>query len=89
MNSLSETPLPQGQSVPTGQATPEMLRDKYTFSRECCVDGEPNARTVWIKIGNQSFSLDGYQDDEETADWMRLMLGKAFAVMIKHERILS
>lgn len=71
------------ESAPSSpEVTAEQLRDNYTFSQECCVDGVPDARTVWIKIGNQSFSIDGYQDTKEEADWMRLMLGKAFQSLV-------
>ncbi len=56
----------------------EKFRDEYTFSQPCCVNGEPDAQTVWLKIGNQSFSLDGYHGSEEVA-YFRLMLGKALA----------
>lgn len=59
-----------------------ILRDKYTFARRVCVDETPDAHTVWIKIGVQSFCIDGYQDTKKEADWMRLMIGKAFVTML-------
>jgi hypothetical protein len=64
-----------------GSLRPEWFRDSFTFIKPCCVDGEPDAQTVWIRAGNQSFSLDGYRETKEEAEWMRLMLGKAFAAM--------
>lgn len=64
------------------QPTAELLRDAFTYIQPCCVDGEPDAHTVWIKVGVQSFSIDGYQDTKEEAEWMRLMLGKAFLTML-------
>ncbi len=51
--------------------------DKFTLAKPCCVDGTPDAHTVWLKIGVQSFCIDGYQDTKEDADWMRKMLAKA------------
>lgn len=62
------------------------LRDKYTFARPICVDETPDAHTVWVKIGVQSFCIDGYQDTKEEADWMRLMIGKAFVTMLATEQ---
>lgn len=57
------------------------MRDKYTMKKPCLVndDGTPDAHTVWLVVGVQSFCLDGYMDTAEEADWMRLMLGKALA----------
>ena len=64
----------------------ERFKEKYTFKKPCCIDGEPDAQTVWIKIGGQSFQLDGYQDDEESADWYRHMIGKALDEFLKIEK---
>lgn len=59
------------------------LAKKYTSIKPCIVDGEPDAHTTQIKIGNQSFRIDGYQETKEEAEWMCEMLGKAFKVMIE------
>lgn len=66
-------------------STPEELRDKFTYAQAVCVDGEPDARTIWLKVEGQSFCISGYQDNKEEADWMRLMLGKALARLIEIE----
>lgn len=58
------------------------LADTYTFAKPCCVSDTPDAHTVWIKVGNQSFSIDGYQDTLAEANWMRLMLGKAIQTIL-------
>lgn len=63
--------------------TIEQLRNNFTAQKRCCVDGEPEARTVWLQVGNQSFGLDGYQDNDQEAEWMRLMLAKALRAIIK------
>lgn len=55
----------------------QYLKEAYTLAKPCCVVGNPDARTVWLKVGNQSFCLDLYQDNEEEAEWMRAMLAKA------------
>ncbi len=60
----------------------ELLRDEHTFSKPCCVNETPDAHTVWLKIGNQSFCIDGYQETKKAADWMRFMLGKALANLV-------
>ena len=77
-----KTTEPTAPAVASSDLLAETLRDKYTFSRPCCVDETPDAQTVWLKIGNQSFCIDGYQDTKEEADWMRLMLGKALATLV-------
>lgn len=61
------------------------LRDKYTILKPCCVAGVPDAHTVWIQVGVQSFCLDGYHTKAE-AEWMRLMVGKALENIIKKEK---
>lgn len=61
------------------------LADAYTFAKPCCVSDTPDAHTIWIKVGNQSFSIDGYQDTLAEANWMRFMLGKAIqAILSEH-----
>jgi hypothetical protein len=62
--------------------TAEELRDRFTYCQPCCVEDTPDAHTVWIKIDNQSFCIDGYQDTKDDAEWMRLMLGKAFRTLL-------
>lgn len=60
----------------------EDLKEKYTFSQPVLVSYAPNARTVWLKVNQQSFCIDGHQDTQEEADWMRTMLAKAMASVI-------
>jgi len=78
------SPKPPGEQ-PGGSIFAEALRDKYTFKQPCCVDGEPDAHTVWLKVGNQSFQVNDYCETAEDADWMRLMLGKAMETLVKAE----
>lgn len=65
--------------------TPDQIKDEYTISKPCCVEDMPDAKTVWLKVGAQSFCLDGYQDTTEEAEWLRLMLGKALSEIIRSE----
>ena len=64
-----------------GIATPpnvvDTLKERYTLKKPCCVSDEPDAHTVWLKIGNQSFRLDGYFETADEAEWMRKMLATA------------
>lgn len=83
---MTTQPNSQGGSEPTTDPIAEKLRDKYTFLKPCLVSTEPDAHTVGIKIGVQSFHLDGYQENKESAEWFRLMLGKAFATLTADAR---
>jgi hypothetical protein len=70
---------PASQEVATSV---DALRDAYTFKKECVVGGEEELQyTVWLRIGNQSFTLDGYHNEED-AEYFRLMLGKAIRVIL-------
>ena len=66
----------------------QTLRDRYTLAQPCVVsvepggDTPPSPHTVWLRIGNQSFQLDGYCDTLEEAEWMRDQLGAALANLI-------
>ena len=59
------------------------VRNSYTVAKP---RADNITYTVWIKIGNQSFCLDGYQETKENAEWMRTMLGKALLTVIEHDR---
>lgn len=62
------------------------LMDRYTLKKPCVVAGEPDPYTVWLVVNQQSFCLANYQNDKESADWLRLMLAKALAVVIKENK---
>lgn len=70
----------------------EYLRDKYTFAKPCVVGGDeefPEAQTVWLKIGVQSFRLDGFFETKQDAEWTRSMLGVALLSMLDAEQSLE
>lgn len=67
----------------------QRLRDKFTFAKPCIVHDAPDAQTVWIKVGDQSFQIDGYQETKADADWMRLMIGKALLSLLLDTEALS
>lgn len=59
------------------------LREQYTLCKSCCVDGEPNAHTVWLKVGVQSFCVTPLPcETKDEAEWMRDMLAKALAAVV-------
>jgi hypothetical protein len=60
-----------------------ILSDLYTEAKPVCVDGQPDAHKILLKIDGQSFWIDGYQDTEKDANWMRLMIGKALLALIQ------
>lgn len=85
-DSLGKEPRPATAHVRQNALSAESLRDAYTFSKECCIGGQESlAYTVWITVGVQSFCIDGHQDTEEEADWMRLMIGKALYTLLSEQ----
>jgi hypothetical protein len=52
--------------------------ERYTDITPCVVKGYPDAHVLWLKIGNQSFTLSAggqdYFDTKEEAEWTRDML---------------
>ena len=52
------------------------LRKNHTGLNPCCVEDEPDAHVVWIRVGVQTFRIDGYSDTKPEAEWMRDMLAK-------------
>lgn len=59
------------------------LREQYTLCKPCCVDGEPDAHTVWLKVGVQSFCVTSFAcETKDEAEWTRDMLAKALATVV-------
>lgn len=59
------------------------LRARYTLCKPCCVDGEPDAHTVWLKVGVQSFCVTPFAcETKGEAEWMRDMLANALATVL-------
>lgn len=59
----------------------EILREKYTMSKPVVIEDEPEARTVWLRVNQQSFCIAEVEDKEE-ADWLRDMLAKALRTIL-------
>ena len=57
------------------------LANKYARIRPCCVKGDPEACTVWLKVGNQMFRLDSVEENEVEASWTCWMLAKAIGTI--------
>ena len=55
------------------------LYSKHTEHRPVVVEDDPDAQTVWLKVGVQSFQINDYCESEEHAIWMRHMLARALA----------
>ena len=65
----------------------DRLSRKYTFIQPCVVEGSPDAHTVWLKVGVQSFCVTHLAcDTKDEAKWMQKMLVKALARIILNER---
>ena len=56
----------------------DILKEKYTLKKPSR-DSEnfTIVYSVWLKIGNQSFRLNGDFETADEAEWMREMLAKA------------
>lgn len=60
----------------------QMYRDNTEKRTTYCED-MPGAHTVWLRVGVQQFCLDGVRETEDEADWMRAMLAKALARLVR------
>ena len=60
--------------------------DEYTEKRPVVIPGYPDAHTVWLKVGVQSFCITpDYAEDDEHAEWLRKMLGKALVALVEEQ----
>ncbi len=64
----------------------ENLKQKYTFAQDCVCEGEPDAKTVWLKVGVQSFKF-GETEDAQSAEWMRDMMAHALSKIIEESGV--
>lgn len=58
------------------------IRRDYTLSKSVVIEDEPDARTVWLKVGVQSFEV-ATAESEEHAEWYRDMLANALAAIVE------
>jgi len=61
------------------------LKENYTLSRAVVMEDEPDARTVWLKVGSQEFCV-ADAENKEHAEWMRDMLAKALGKIVNEQR---
>ena len=56
----------------------KLLTQKYSLIKPCVVEDEPDAHTVWLKVGVQSFCITPIAcESEDAALWMQRQLCKA------------
>jgi hypothetical protein len=60
-----------------------ILANLYTVIKPCCVSDAPDAHTVWIKVDEHCFALDGYRENETDAKAVQLMIGKLLLSLIQ------
>lgn len=61
-----------------------IIRDGYTLIKPCCVDKTPDAHTVWLKVGSQSFCVTPLAcDTKQEAEWFRERLATALSTMMQ------
>jgi len=65
------------ESTGSSELLVQELVDKYTTKKPIAIEGEPDAHTVRLTVGVQSFQINDYCENQEHADWLRTMLGKA------------
>ena len=57
----------------------------FTFLKPCIVENEPDAHTVWLKVGSQEFCVSSIAcETKEEAEWMQTMLAKAIVALWEH-----
>ena len=62
---------------------------EYRMFNECtakqpiCCEDWPDAHTVWMRVGVQQFCLSGTRETAAEAEWMRAMLAKALANVVR------
>jgi len=60
--------------------------NQHTEKRPVVIPGYPDAHTVWLRVGVQSFCVTPeYVENEEHAEWLRKALGKALVTLIRLE----
>ena len=57
--------------------------ERFIEIKDTCVEGEPDAKIVRLKVGAQSFTINDYVEDQHHAEWMRDMLCIALANVVK------
>jgi hypothetical protein len=57
--------------------------NEHTERRPIVCEGWPDAHTVWMRVGVQQFWLGGERETAAEADWMRSMLAKALAQLVR------
>ena len=62
----------------------QMYRE-YTEKRTTYCEDMPGAHTVWLRVGVQQFCLSGVRESADEADWMRAMLAKALARLVREK----
>lgn len=85
MNDFMKKKTVKAENWPRGSLCPlaGRLREQYTLCRPCCVDGEPDAHTVWLKVGVQSFCVTSFAcETKDEAEWTRDMLAKALEKVV-------
>ena len=60
------------------------MYERYTKHQPVLIEGEPDAQTVWLRVGVQSFCV-GEAENEEHAIWRRLMLAKALTKIERNQ----
>lgn len=67
-------------TTPRTPGLEEQMYEDYTEARPCVIEGEPDAQTVWLRVGGQQFCVTPHAcDNAEEAEWTRRQLATALA----------
>jgi hypothetical protein len=64
----------------------QRMFDQFTAKRHVIVPDWPDAHTVMIKVGVQSFDVNDPRENPDEADWMRAMIAKALAAVVESDQ---
>ena len=78
------SPVPLDPPVGLDALELQMYRE-YTEKRTTYCEDMPGAHTVWLRVGVQQFCLSGVRESADEADWMRAMLAKALARLVREK----
>ena len=73
---------PAAPAVELTKLEAALLRN-HTYKRPCAVEDWPDAHTVWLRVGVQSFCVTPHCcETADDAEWTRAMLAKALANLV-------
>lgn len=76
------SPVPLDPPVGLDALELQMYRE-HTEKRPTYCEDMHDAHTVWLRVGVQQFCISGVRETAGEAEWMRAMLAKALANVVR------